>query len=173
VNEALPALEALREEGIVRAIGVGSGALEALLAFAETGRVDALMIAGRYTLLEQPAAERLLPLCDENGISVINAGVFNSGLLATDQPQSDGHYEYRAVPAEQLAHAQNLAATARRFHTTLPQAALSFAAAPSVVASVVVGAESAEHVDRNLALFSKRDRAAAMLEHLQKSPSRA
>ncbi|WP_457100786.1 aldo/keto reductase [Microbacterium sp. P5_E9] len=169
LNEALPALEALRDNGEVGAIGVGSGSIEALVAFAETGCVDALMVAGRYTLLEHPAAERLLPLCDANGISVINVGVFNSGLLAADEPRRDSHYEYQAVPHEQLARARELAVAAGLFDTTLPQAALAFAAAPVAVASVVVGAESADQVARNAELFQSRQRAASMLQHLRET----
>ncbi len=169
IDEALPALEELKREGVVRAIGVGSGVLDALIPFAETGRVDVLMVAGRYTLLEQPAAERLLPLCDTNGISVLNAGVFNTGLLAADDPGPDARYEYVAVPPESLTRARALAATARRFGTTLPQAALAFAAAPPSVASVVVGADAAEQVTRNIRLFRDRQAAASLLEHLKEN----
>ena len=167
MEEALPALEDLKREGIVRAIGVGSGVVDALIAFAETQRVDALMIAGRYTLLEQPAAERLMPLCVERGVSVLNAGVFNSGLLAVDDPGADSHYEYAAAAAEQIARAHELAGIAHRFDTTLPQAALAFAALAPRVASVVVGAESPEQVTRNVTLYDDREKAAPMLDYLE------
>lgn len=167
IGEALPTLEEMKEEGLVRAIGIGSGAIEAHIPFAESARVDVLMVAGRYTLLEQPAAARLLPLCEANGISVLNAGIFNSGLLASEVPGPEGRYEYEAASPESLARAQELAAMARRFNTTLPQAAMAFAASPPSIASIVVGAESADQVMRNVDLFRNRAAAAPMLEHLQ------
>jgi D-threo-aldose 1-dehydrogenase len=167
LEEALPALEELKHDGVIGAIGVGSGVLDAHLPFAETGRVDVLMVAGRYTLLEQPAADRLFPLCEVKGISVLNAGVFNSGLLAADNPGPGSRYEYVEAPSESFARARELAALARRHGTSLPQAALAFAAAPSCVASVVVGADSADQVTRNADLFRTRSAAVGMLEHLQ------
>lgn len=168
IDEALPALEELKDEGLVRAIGVGSGVVDVHLAFAETGRLDVLMVAGRYTLLEQPAAERLFPLCAAQGISILNVGVFNSGLLAAESPGSESHYDYATASPELVDRARELAELARSHGTTLPQAALAFAAAPAIVAAVVVGAESAQQVERNLQLFRDRTAASALLDRIMK-----
>jgi D-threo-aldose 1-dehydrogenase len=152
VEEAYPALHELRTAGMIGAIGVGSTRWQALHRFAVETDVDAVMVAGRYTLLEQPALDTLFPACDIRGISVLNAGVFNSGLLAVDRPVDGLPYEYLPAPRELVDRARAIATVCRRHDTTLPAAALAFAAAHPVIASVVVGAESAEQAARNAAL---------------------
>jgi D-threo-aldose 1-dehydrogenase len=153
LNYAYPALAKLRADGVVGAIGVGSGDLGALGAFARETDIDAAMIAGRYTLLEQPALEEVIPACIEAGISVLNAGVFNSGLLGATNPSADSKYEYAAVPPELLERARRLADVARNGGSTLPQAALRFAGRDPVVSSVVVGADGPEQLRQNVAMF--------------------
>ncbi|WP_323747695.1 aldo/keto reductase [Catenulispora rubra] len=149
LNTGLPALVRLREEGVVDAIGVGTGDLGALAAFAARTELDALMIAGRYTLLEQPALTEVIPAARAVGISVLNAGVFNSGMLARDHPTSDARYEYGAAPQELLARARRLADAATAAGTTLPHAALAYAARDPLVACVVVGADDAGQIRAN------------------------
>ena len=149
LGSGLPALVRLRDEGVVDAIGVGTGDLTALAAFANRAELDALMIAGRYTLLEQPALAGVIPAARAAGISVLNAGVFNSGMLAQDLPAPDARYEYGAAPRSLLARARRLAELAAAAGTTLPWAALAYAARDPLVASVVVGADSAEQIRAN------------------------
>ena len=79
---AYPALEELRSQGLVKAIGAGMNQSAMLADFARHTDVDVLMLAGRYTLLEQSALDDLLPVCADRGVAVVAAGVFNSGLLA-------------------------------------------------------------------------------------------
>ncbi|WP_155372449.1 aldo/keto reductase [Catellatospora vulcania] len=154
LREAYPALDGLRREGVVGAIGVGSKDPATLARFAHETDVDALMVAGRYTLLEQPALDDILPACVTRGISVLNVGVFNSGLLAVEWPDETRPYEYGAAPAGILARAQGIATACRRHGVTLPQAALAFAAAHPAVASVVVGAGKPSHVERSAEWFA-------------------
>ncbi|MFJ3895765.1 aldo/keto reductase [Streptomyces sp. NPDC090083] len=149
LGTGLPALVRLREEGVVGAIGVGTGDLTALTAFADRAELDTIMIAGRYTLLEQPALTKVIPAARAAGISVLNAGVFNSGMLAQDRPAPDARYEYRAAPGALLARARRLAELAAAAGTTLPRAALAYAARDPLVASVVVGADSAGQILAN------------------------
>src|SRR6266849_736958 len=78
---AYQALARLRDEGVVRAVGVGMNRTELLCRFAREADPDCFLVAGRYTALDRSAAEELLPLCEERGISVIAGGVFNSGVL--------------------------------------------------------------------------------------------
>jgi D-threo-aldose 1-dehydrogenase len=111
-------------------------------------------LAGRYTLLEQSALDALLPQCTARGVAVLNAGVFNSGLLAQDVPDPESRYEYQPVSRELLARAKAIAATCARYGTTLPAAALAFAGAHPAVACLVVGAASAEQALRNAALVA-------------------
>jgi len=152
VDEAYPTLAALRAEGVVRAIGVGSKRRDVLHRFARDTDVDFVMIAGRYTLLEQPALDTLLPECARRGVQAIVAGVFNSGLLAEDRPHAGLTYEYEAAPPALVDRARALAAACARHGTSLPAVAIAFAAAHPVVASIVVGAQDPDQVRRNAAL---------------------
>jgi D-threo-aldose 1-dehydrogenase len=154
ITSAYPALAALREQGVIGAVGVGSKQWQILHRFVTETEIDVIMLAGRYTLLEQPAIDELLPDCEKHGVSVLNVGVFNSGLLAKDWPEDDGKYEYGAVPAELLERARAIATLCREHGTTLPHAALVFAGAHPSVASVVVGAGRPAHLTRNAELLA-------------------
>lgn len=146
INQALPALEKLRAEGLIGAIGVGANSADALRDCVQASDLDLVMLAGRYTLLEQPAAADLLPLCAERGVGVANCGVYNSGLLARAEVPADAHYNYEPAPAHILARAQALAACCAEFGVELPTAALQFAANHPVVRTVVVGATQPEQI---------------------------
>ena len=152
LTEGYAALDELRSQGVVGAIGVGSKQVEILHRFVTETELDTIMLAGRYTLLEQPALDELLPACEKQGVSVLNVGVFNSGLLAKDRPEEGGKYEYGDAPAELVAKAGRIAAVCREHGTTLPHAALVFGGAHPAVASVVVGAGRAAHFERNAEL---------------------
>jgi D-threo-aldose 1-dehydrogenase len=147
VGEAYPALHDLRAQGVVGAIGVGMNQWPMLERFVVETDIDAVMVAGRYTLLDQSAAQSLLPRCLERGVSVVAAGVFNSGVLATDQPGRT--YDYRTVPDALYARAVRIAEVCRHHGVTLPQAAVAFVARHPAVASVVIGACSAEQMSTN------------------------
>jgi D-threo-aldose 1-dehydrogenase len=115
--------------------------------------VDVVMLAGRYTLLEQDALDDLLPLCCDRRVAVVAAGIFNSGILASAHPPDDAKYDYRAAPRELLDRAQAIARICGRHSTTLPAAALAFPLAHPAVASVCVGAQSARQMRCNEALY--------------------
>ncbi len=146
IRHALPALQKLRDEGLIKAIGVGSNSADALRECVLNADIDVIMLAGRYSLLEQPAAAQLLPLCLEREVQVANCGVYNSGLLARAVVPANAHYNYEPAPAEILARAQALAACCDEFGVELPAAALQFAGAHPAVCTVVVGASNAEQV---------------------------
>ncbi|SCG77514.1 aldo/keto reductase [Micromonospora humi] len=154
LRQAYPALDELRRQGVVGAIGVGSKDPDTLIRFAVETDVDVLMVAGRYTLLEQPALDGVLPAAGRRGVSVLNVGVFNSGLLAVEWPDETRPYEYGTVPEAVLRRAQRIATVCRRHGVTLPQAALAFAGAHPAVASVVVGAARPAHVTRSADWFA-------------------
>ncbi|WP_240630356.1 aldo/keto reductase [Specibacter cremeus] len=151
IGQALPALEKLRSEGLVAQIGVGANSADALAACVRAADLDLIMLAGRYTLLEQPAAADLLPLCAERGVGVANCGVYNSGLLARAVVPGTAHYNYAPAPAHILARARALAACCGEFGVELPTAALRFAARHPVVRTVVVGAASPEQITQTAA----------------------
>ncbi|RKS09705.1 D-threo-aldose 1-dehydrogenase [Nocardiopsis sp. Huas11] len=153
LEEAYPALHELRSQGVVGAIGAGMNQAAMLERFATETDVDALLLAGRHTLIEQ--ADSLLAACLERGVSVLAGGVFNSGLLAHDHPPPEATYDYRRAPAGVRERALRIAATARRHGVSLPQAAIAFTASHPAVASVVLGMRTAEQVRRNAALAAR------------------
>jgi D-threo-aldose 1-dehydrogenase len=152
LEEAYPALHALRAEGVVRAIGVGSTRTEILDRFVAETDIDVVLLAGRYTLLEQPALDSLLPACVKRGVSVFNAGVFNSGLLAVDDPHAGLPYDYDDAPDSIVARAQAIAKVCAGHGVSLPRAALAFAAGHPAVRSLVIGSQTAEQARRNFTL---------------------
>lgn len=149
LEHGLPALAALREEGVVSAIGVGSKSTEALVEAVRTGLLDLVMVAGRFTVLEQPALDELFPDCRRHGVGVVNAGVFNSGLLASPRPSTTDYYEYGPVPADVLAKARAIAEVCSEYGVDLPTAALTYSLREPLVRTVVAGAASPEHVRAN------------------------
>ncbi|MET7724888.1 aldo/keto reductase [Streptomyces mirabilis] len=143
-HEGYPALERLRSEGVVGAIGAGMNQAEMLTRFVRDTDVDVVLCAGRYTLLDHDALTELLPAAQERGTSVVIGGAFNSGLLADPRPGAT--YNYATAPAELLDRALRLKEIAERHGTTLRAAALAFPAAHPAVASVLAGARSAHEV---------------------------
>jgi D-threo-aldose 1-dehydrogenase len=150
---AFPALEQLRQEGAINSYGAGMNQSAMLAEFVRQTDLDIVMLAGRYTVLEQGALDDLLPLCLEHHVSVIAAGVFNSGLLARDWPAPGATYNYAPAPAALLERANRIADVCERFGTTLPRAAAQLPLAHPAVASVCLGMRSPEQVRRNAAIF--------------------
>ncbi|MFI7689226.1 aldo/keto reductase [Nonomuraea sp. NPDC049655] len=150
--EAYPALAELREQGVVKAIGVGMNQWQAPLRFVRETGVDVVMLAGRYTLLDQSGLP-LLDECAERGVRVLAAGVFNSGLLATPAPS--GTFDYAPAPAPLLDRATRIAAVCERHGVSLPQAAMAFPLRHPAVASIVLGARAPEEVLANAALWAR------------------
>ncbi|MFF3850587.1 aldo/keto reductase [Streptomyces sp. NPDC002328] len=144
-REGYPALERLRAEGVVGAIGAGMNQAGMLTRFVRDTDVDVVLCAGRYTLLDQRAGAELLPAAVERGVSVVIGGAFNSGLLA-DPGRPGATYDYARADAGTLDRALAMKAVADRHGITLRAAALAFCAAHPAVASVLVGARSAAEV---------------------------
>lgn len=149
---AIPALIELREQGVLSHVGLGMNFDKILARFVRESDVDTIMLAGRYTLLEQPALDELLPLCVERGVRVMAAGVFNSGILATSSPGAT--YNYEAAPKDLVDRAQRIADVCERFGVELPVAAIALVAAHPAVESVVLGASSVAQVRVNAARAS-------------------
>ena len=152
LSHAYPALEEFRSQGVVSAIGAGMNQTAMLSEFARNTDMDLLMLAGRYSLLEQPALDELLPLCEQRGIGVVAAGVFNSGLLARHRPARDARYNYADAPTNLRQRAVRIAAICEQHASSLPAAALAFPLGHPAVVSVCIGARSPEQVERNAAL---------------------
>lgn len=149
LRQGLPALARLREAGLVDEIGIGVNSVAAAVRAVREGDLDVVMIAGRYTLLEQHAAAELLPLCQERGVRVLAVAVFNSGLLASDDPAT-AHYNYGPVPPELAARTERLRETCARFGVPLPAAALQYPLRHPAVDQAVVGTASPPEMRANL-----------------------
>lgn len=122
--------------------------------FARSGDFDVMMLAGRYSLLEQ-VVNGILPLALEKKIAVMLAGVFNSGILATGA-KPGAFYNYKpAPPREVLARVARIEAVCASHGVALPQAALAFCAAHPAVATIVLGAVAPQEVARNLDLVAR------------------
>jgi D-threo-aldose 1-dehydrogenase len=150
ISEAYPALEKLRAEGVVGAIGVGMNQAAMLTRFVTQTDIDVVLVAGRYTLLDQSAADELLPAAERRGVSVIAGGVFNSGLLAAPAPGAT--YDYQAASGELLDRALRLERACAEFGVPLRAAAARFPLTHPAVASVLIGARSAAEISEAIAL---------------------
>ncbi len=146
IEQAAPALSALRAEGTIRSYGAGMNQSALLTRFVRETDADVVMVAGRYSLLDQTAARDLLPAALRHGVGVINAGVFNSGLLALPQPRPGATYDYRPASTALVERANHLARVCQQFGADLPTVALAFAAHHPAIASVVVGLRSPDEV---------------------------
>jgi D-threo-aldose 1-dehydrogenase len=158
LNGAFPALLRLREEGVIRAFGAGMNQTAMLTEFVRRTDLDVVLVAGRYTLLDQPALDELFPLCTERGVTVVAGGAFNGGILATAEPGRV--YDYAEAPPELVERAGRIAAICARHGVELPEAALALPIAHPAVASVVVGAHDPDQVSVN----ARRARAAVPLQ---------
>jgi D-threo-aldose 1-dehydrogenase len=149
VNQAVPALVELREQGVVGAVGAGMNFWQPLHRFVTECDVDVVMAAGRWTLADRSAAP-LLAACAERGVSVLAAAPFNSGLLAQPWPPDGVYFDYGPAPADVLARARALAGICERHSVSLPHAAMRFPLRSPEVASVVAGTRTASHARRAL-----------------------
>jgi D-threo-aldose 1-dehydrogenase len=145
LHEAYPALERLRAQGLIRAIGVGMNQAAMPARFVRESDIDVVLLAGRYTLLDQSGLDELLPAALERRVSVIVGGVFNSGVLADPRPGAT--FDYGAVPPDVLSRAQAMAEVCERAGVPLRSAALRFPFGHPAVTSVLIGARTAEEVD--------------------------
>lgn len=146
VAEAMPALCALRDEGVIGAVGVGMNQWQMPARLVESTDLDLVLIAGRYTLLEQKSLEGLLDLCAKQDVAVVVGAPFNSGLLAHDEPPADATWNYGPAPARMLARARALATACAAAGVRLPAAALQFPLAHRAVVSVLAGMRSPAEV---------------------------
>ena len=144
------ALDRLRAEGTIRAIGVGVKDWDVCLRFARAGDFDLFMLAGGYTLLEHTALNEFLPECEKRGIAVVVASPFNSGILATGAVDGASFF-YSAAPPDILARTRQLEAICGRHGVPLGAAALQFALAHPAVVGVVCGYARLAEIETNIA----------------------
>lgn len=151
VRGAYRALERLRGDGTIGAIGVGMNRTGMLRRFADEGDFDVFLLGGRYSLLDQSAATDLFPTTTARGISVILAGVFNSGILADPSPGAT--FDYERASGRRLRQALRLKAVCERHGVSLKAAALAFAFGHPAVHTVLLGAVSVQELDESVSLL--------------------
>ena len=153
IDESLPALQALKREGLIRAVGLGVNDVAIVLDVLRETEIDALMLAGRYSLLDHSALPELLPLCSARRVHIALGGAFNSGLLATGT-RGGGVARFNYAPAAQawVERTAHIEAVCDAHHVPLRAAALQFPLAHPAVDVVMVGARSAAEWQDALAM---------------------
>ena len=147
------ALSNLRDQGVVKAIGVGVNEWEVCQAALEQRDFDCFLLAGRYTLLEQDSLDTFLPLCEERGAAVVVGGGFNSGILATGAVEG-AKYNYAPAPADIMDRVKKIEAVCADHDVPLPAAALQFVVAHPAIPSFIAGTRTVDQLKKNLDWFS-------------------
>jgi D-threo-aldose 1-dehydrogenase len=148
---AYRALNELREAGVVSGIGAGANSTPILTRLVENVGLDVVLLAGRYTLLDQASMADLLPACRDHGTSVIIGGVFNSGILI--DPSPNARFDYIPASASMLEKARQIRDVCDRYGVPLAAAAIQFPLANPQVASLLIGARSVEELQMDLDLL--------------------
>ena len=152
LSGAYAALDQLRSEGTIRAVGVGMNQAPLLEWFVEHADLDCVLVAGRYSLLDTAAADSLFPACQRRGVAVLAAGVFNSGILADPRPGAT--YDYAPAPAGVIDRAQRIRAVCARYGVPIGAAAIRFVLRHPAVTAVVVGARTVTEVTENVSYLA-------------------
>lgn len=152
ITETLPALRELCDEGLVRAVGIGMADTDALEQIVRAAPVDCVLIAGRFTLLDQTAHAGLLPACARENVGVILGGVFNSGILA--DPASAARFDYLPAEPSLVGRACQIAAICAGHGVPLPAAALQFGFRHPAVRTVLTGVRSTVELTANVTHFN-------------------
>jgi D-threo-aldose 1-dehydrogenase len=148
------ALEQLRATGEIRGFGLGVNETAICLEAMKHAHLDVILLAGRYTLLEQNALDALLPACERSGTSIVVGGPYNSGILATGTRHGGTlHYDYGIAPQTVIDRVRHLEAHCEHHSVPLAAAALQFPLAHPQVVSVIPGLGSPGHIERTLALY--------------------
>jgi len=150
----LKALEELRSAKLISGFGMGVNEILACLEVMDHARLDVILLAGRYTLLEQNALDELFPRCQSVGTAIVVGGPYNSGILAVGTKSGAPlFYDYEPAPAEVIEKVKKIEAVCDRHHVPLAAAALQFPLAHKLVASVIPGLDSPQRVEQALALY--------------------
>ena len=149
---AFRALTRLREEGAIKAWGLGVNRVEPCELTLDLAEVhpDGFLLAGRYTLLDhERALQRLMPAAAARQVEIVVGGPYSSGILA-----GGTHFEYQKAPPEIIARVERIKATARRHQVPLKAAALQFSLAHPASAAVIPGASRPERIKEDHAALT-------------------
>ena len=150
----LKALEELRASKAISGFGMGVNEVAACLEVMDHARLDVILLAGRYTLLEQTPLDDLFPRCAAAGTAIVIGGPYNSGILAVGtRTAAPLYYNYEPAPANVIEKVRRMEAVCDRHGVPLAAAALQFPLAHPLVASVIPGLDSPERVSQTMALY--------------------
>ena len=155
MDSGFKALDELRKAGIISAIGVGINESDTSLRFIQAGDFDCMLLAGRYTLLEQGALEAFLPECTRRNVSVILGGPYNSGIL-TGGVTDNATHDYVQAPAALIEKARMIEAVCKRHGVELGAAAMQFPLFHPAFCAVIPGALSVNEVKQNVSRISAK-----------------
>jgi D-threo-aldose 1-dehydrogenase len=158
VTGAIPALTELRDRGLIGGLGLGVNDWRVCVEVLARADVDVVLLAGRYTLLDQSALRELMPLCEKRGVAVVIGGPYNSGILATGARPADGstpYFNYAPASRDHIARVAAIESVCREFDVPLRAAALQFPRAHPAVVAVVPGARTIAEFDQNVALATR------------------
>ncbi|MCW1887610.1 aldo/keto reductase [Luteolibacter flavescens] len=147
VKGAMPELIKMKEEGIIKAWGLGVNHIDPILGAFKESDPDVILMACNYTLIDHTAAiEKVFPLCEERGASLVIGSPLNNGFLT-----GRDRFNYGGKPtAEQIGKRTKLEAVAKKHAVDLRTAALQFTAAPAVVSATIPGARSVPQPQENV-----------------------
>jgi len=151
MSGAYPAVDKLRREGAIGAVGVGVDRVDILAKFAREADIDCFVLPGRYTLLNQTALDDLLPLCVRRNISILNAVVYQSGMLADPKPEA--MVDYSPASVDYYKKALRIKQVCDRYQVPIKAAAMQFSLAHPAVAAVLNGARSIAELEENVKMF--------------------
>ena len=170
----LKALEELRLSGAISGFGMGVNEVPACLEVMAHARLDVILLAGRYTLLEQNPLDDLFPACEKAGTAIVVGGPYNSGILAVGtKTGAPLYYNYEPAPADVIEKVRRIEAVCDSHGVPMPAAALQFPLAHSLVASVIPGLDSPERVNQAIALYRHKIPAALWQDLVQEKLIRA
>ena len=149
---ALPALHDLRDQGVIRAFGLGVNESAVCVRVLREFEPNCFLLAGRFTLLEQEPLDEMLPMCLARNVSVIVGGPYNSGILANAERRR-ATYDYKPVPDHLWEKAQKIRAICDDHQVDIRAAALQYVLKHPAIASVIPGMWALREVEENNALL--------------------
>ena len=149
MDGAYKALRQLKDQKLIKAIGIGVNEAEMCTKFAEAGEFDCMVMAGRYTLLEQGAIDSFFPIAEKQNIGIILAGVFNSGILIKGVNENST-YDYGNIPENIQKKYFEIDKICHEFNISISAAALQFCNANNLISSMIIGMDRPSHVQQNL-----------------------
>ncbi|MBP8539782.1 aldo/keto reductase, partial [Streptomyces sp. MK37H] len=150
---AFRVLQQLRDEGVIKAWGLGVNRVEPieLTLDLDEPKPDAFLLAGRYTLLDHDRAlQRLLPTAADQGVSLVVGGPYSSGVLA-----GGTHFEYQDAPAHIIEKVARVKELAERHGVSVKAAALQFSLAHPAAAAVIPGATRPSRIAEDVAALAE------------------